>query len=269
VIGPTIPGVEIIFSESDHARKLKRMREYDLPRLRANVSSKESTIDEIVHATLHLGMTYEALSSEFELESLERSEHLFSSLMFYNRCASILNYVLDNQGEVEKQSATKIEDDVIARMRVKAAFAYLLSLKVTREIGFLLEPAELFERAKFAVQMNSKSPEAHYFFAVCAASVDARQGLYLAEEGAEVARAAAAAIAEGDQTYYISNDSRMEWKCLHAAVECAIGLANSLDEKEGKRRTYARMARELAERAVAAGAPREVFAKVLDAEAAA
>ena len=261
---PVIPGVEVVFAESDLAKKRKRMREYDLPRLRARVSNRQAQSGELTQAWWFLAQTYESLAGEFPRDSLDWVEHALCAMTYYNQCAIAFGPEIQ---ECEKLLAKEPDEKRavgLERMKAHASAALLSRLRIADALGFLYSAEELAERAQMAVALNPRAPEARYFLALQARIVDVRQGLLFAEEGAEIARQAREAFAAGDASFYLSLDSRMEWLCWGIAASCADTIASADSEPPGKRRSYARKARELAEKAVAAGGPREIFVKLLE-----
>lgn len=121
--------------------------------------------------------------------------------------------------------------------RTKANFAEFRYYNIAEQIG-LYDSEELVRRLDSLASGEPNIPEIHYLRAVHAAQVDARQGLRCAEHAAEVARTA--------RLTHLPLDPRVEWLSLRIAAGCA-------------RELKLERAREIAERGVAAGGPREAF----------
>jgi len=128
----------------------------------------------------------------------------------------------------------------------KTNYALFRFLNVAEQIG-LYGDEELLRRLQPLAQAQPKLPEVWYMIAAHAARLDARRGLVLAEEAAKVASESKGA------TLHVPTDGRVEWYALRLAAACAKEL--KLD----------RRARELAERAVAAGGPPDEFRVYLEA----
>jgi hypothetical protein len=109
----------------------------------------------------------------------------------------------------------------------------------------MFSPQELFERLGPLIQRDPDRPESRYMAAVAAAKFeDARVALLLAVQAADCAKAAR------EKPLPLPTDARVEWVSLRIAVDCA----KALDRKD--------YARRLAERALTAGGPAEVFKDV-------
>ena len=119
---------------------------------------------------------------------------------------------------------------------VKTAYAIFRYLNVAEQVG-LYDHAELLKRLHALASYEMVLPEVRYMIAVHTAQIDPRRGLHLAE-----AAACAAQEARG-RPIHLPTDTRIEWLSLRLAAACAAEL------KSGR-------AREIAERAIAAGAPR-------------
>ncbi len=227
--GPTAIGVKVIHTESDPMRKYKRMREYDLPRLTARATNETHELEERAQAIWFLAQTHEALANEFtaKVPGGPWMEHKLNAMSLY-------------------QKRSELGEDPI-----KSSYAWLCSLKIADQIGFLYTHEELIGRLNIIVEMSPKLPEARVMLALHSAQLDARKGLYLAEEAARIARIAVEESAKGDQSNFLPIDSSMEWQALRIAAECAKALGN-------KKRM-----RELGERALLAGGPRPVLEEYL------
>lgn len=231
--GPTVPLTHIIHTATDPARKFKRLREYDLPRLEARIAkNRDADPEELAQAIWFLAQTHEALAAEHppDVPGGPGQAHMLQAMALYRKRAEI------------------------GSDQLHAGYSLLCSLRVATQLsrhlglGGIYTHEEFVRRLDIVKAMSPRLPEAHYLAAYHAGRLDARRGLFLAQEAAKVAREAAKAIADRDQTFYLPTDARMEWMSLRIAADCAAALDNM------------KYARQLATEALAAGGPPEVFA---------
>ncbi len=224
-IGPTIPGVSIIHEATDPERRLKRMMEYDLPRLQTRAYNEAAELEERAHAIFLLGQTYEAIANAHPKGSMSWAEHRLKALQLY-------------------QLRSTLGDDPL-----KSSYAYFCFLNVANQLGFLYTHEEMIARLEMLSKVNPHLPEIRYMMAVHAAQLDTRRGLFLAEEAAKVARKANEMIAAGDQTLYLPTDQRVEWLSYLLAAGCAKATGNMV------------RACSLAKRGIEAGGPPDNFSE--------
>jgi hypothetical protein len=229
-----IPGVMIVHEPSDPERKVKRLREYDRPRLQRVVEDRSLSLTERAHALFFLAETEAALGSEFATVDDESAiTHWLASMSYYWRYMQIA------------QQSGAAED------REKAMYAFFLHLHVADKSG-VYGPAEIIPRLELLVEAAPALTEARLVLAQKSATLDARKGLHLALESAKVAREQA-----GKFRSTTAVDTRVEWSSYRLASACADLLAKNPKANKTDRERYERQARECAEKAIAAGAPRE------------
>lgn len=234
VSGPIVPSVRIIHTESDPIRKIRRIRDQDLPRLTEAVNDDSKSLDERAHDIFFLAETHAILGAECQKGEDGKPvtggpwlSHMMASMGFYFRYAQI----------AENAARTSHDHD-------KAMYSYFLYYHIADKAGFYTSE-ELVSRLSVLVQAAPKLAEARFMLAQHAAMIDIRQGLMLAVEAADVAREAA------QNPTHEATDTRLEWLSLRIAAQCAKQL-----EKHSQ-------ARDLARRAVSSGGPKEAFAEIL------
>jgi glycosyltransferase involved in cell wall biosynthesis len=233
MVGPLIPTVKIVHAPSDPERKVRRLREFDLPRLTQAAEDTSKSIEERAHAMFFLAETLAALAGE-EPDSKGNTRtpggqtltYFMTAMSFYWRYAEI----------AERTGITADYD--------KAMYSYMLYYNIAEKIGFFTS-AELVARLEVLTKAAPRLPEAHWLLAKHAGSLDVRQGLFLALEAARVAREAR------ENPSLVATDARIEGLSLLIAAHYAQA-AGKLEQ-----------ARELAGRAVAAGASREALGALL------
>jgi hypothetical protein len=100
---------------------------------------------------------------------------------------------------------------------------------------------ELAQRLEAIAAVAPDMPEVHFLLAKHSANVDVRKGLYFAVEAAKVANRARA------KPHREVQEATLEWRCWHLAAVCAQQMKHE-DQ-----------ALELMQRAIAAGAPKELL----------
>lgn len=231
---PLVPGARIVHTPSDPERKVKRLREFDLPTLSKIVENDDWTLEERAYAMMFLAETCTALAAE-EPKGEDGKGVPGGRWLTYQMQAMSLYYRYAQLAEVPTSPAFD---------EAKARYAAFMYLHIADKIG-LFSSAELVVRLSGLVKAAPRLVEAHWLLAVHAAQIDARKGLYLALQAAKVARDVRA------DPGLVPTDARMEAMSLRVGAECARALG---DKKK---------AHELAERAAAAGASRESMAELL------
>jgi hypothetical protein len=220
--GPLIPGVYILHSASDPERRAKRIREYDLPKLIKMVEDDSKTLPERAQSIFHLGSTYAQLAAAAPvIPGGIRLSHQMAAMACFWRYAEL----------AEDKNIASYDPD-------KAYYAMALYFNLAEKIG-MFSSDELERRLKHFAELAPRIPEMHYLLAAHAAQLDARRGLFFAENAARVAAKIKAA------PIHVPTDERLEWLSYRLAAACAQQLGNK------------KRAREHAQRAVELGAPRE------------
>jgi hypothetical protein len=223
-VAPIIPGVKIIHVVSDAARRLERVREFDLPTITRIASDQRYTLAERCKYIFMLADTHTALAAELpQVPGGEWLTHQMTAMSLYWRAAQIM--------EASENPAHDLR---------KAVYAYFFFFHLADKIG-LFNSEELASRLHALAEVDPISPEVRFLLAKHGAIVDARQGLFLATEAARVAREAR------NNPTYLPTDSRIAWQAMRIAADCA----KALDQVD--------TARKLAEDAVADGGPKEAF----------
>lgn len=217
--GPVVPGVCIVHAATDPERRRKRIAEFDLPLLTKLACDESIPIADRAQSVWHLAQTHESLA-----QGTERSP---GGEWICHQMAAMANYW--RRVEIGGEDATKTN---------YALFRYL---NIAERVGFYTHE-ELLNRLDALSEMEPMLAEVRYMIAVHAAQIDARQGLFYAEEAARVAKD----VLGGEPTH-VPTDTRLEWLSLHVAAGCAKQLG---------RHEYAKT---LAERGVAAGGPADQF----------
>lgn len=234
VTGPLIPGVVITHTPSDPERKIARLRDLDLPLLTAEVNDESKSLEERAHAMFFLAETHASLAGwcpkgpdgEFIVGGPWLS-HQMTAMAYYFRYAQI----------AENPNNPAHDHD-------KAMYALFLYYHLAEKINLYTSP-ELVSRLEMFVNAAPKLAEARFMLADHAARIDVRQGLFHALQAVDVAKAARI------NPTHEAMDNRIEWLSLMVAAQCAKQLKK--DEQ----------AKDLAERGIAAGGPREAFEGVL------
>lgn len=227
--GPLIPGVRIVHALSDPERRTKRIREFDLPTLTEMVADESYSLAERAKAIFFLAQTHTTLAAHCNRQEAGGPwlSHQMNAMALYWRC-----------GQLMEASESPAHD------HDKAMYSYFFYYHIADNIG-LYTSQELLPRLEILAEAAPRLPEARFLLAKHAATLDVRQGLFLAEEAARVAEAARAAPS------YLPTDSRVEWMSLSIAAACAR-------EMKAEQRMH-----ELAARGVEVGGPVEVFQEFL------
>ena len=233
-IAPLIEGVTITHGATDPERKVKRMREYDLPKLDALVADESKMLEERAHAIFFLAET-EANLAAHEARAAGGTPtpggpwmtRQMKAMSLYWRYAQIAD-----QPEREGYDADKVH------------YALLMFYHLAESTGFYTSD-ELVNRLEALGAAAPAMPEVHMLLAKHAAFIDARRGVMLAENAAKVARASR------ERSTTVVNHSDIEWQALRLAAACSKAIGKSTN------------ARNFASAAVAAGAPREMVAEFL------
>ncbi len=233
-----IPGVVVTHAPTDPERKVKRLREYDLPQLERIASDETRSLADRTHALFFLAETHASLAGECVREGggeprLDGAyyRHAFTAMGLYLQYALLV----DRVGE--------------ERDRVKGHYALFLHYHLADSLRpQLYSSAEMMERMGRLSQVAPEMAEVRFLLAKHAAFIEPRRGLHLALECAKVARAAL------DSPRYEARDVSIEWRAYSIAAWCAEQMKNPTRAKE------------LAERGIAAGGPREAFETYLRGE---
>lgn len=226
--GPVVPGVTVTHDATDPERRLKRMREFDLPTLTEMVEDETQSLAARAQAVWFLAQTYDGLS-----DGIERT--VGGVWITYKMMAMSLYWRRTEIGGAMGE----------ANDTLKTHYALLRYMNVAETIGFYNDE-EMLTRLNALVEMEPRIPEVHYMIAVHAAKLDVRQGLFFAEQAARAAKETLEGAA-----YHLPTDTRLEWLALNIGAACAKRL---------DRFSYAR---ELASQAVAAGGPLAMFEEYL------
>jgi hypothetical protein len=257
VTGPSIPGVIISHAPplTDRDRKMRRIREQDLPTLQDIVEDESLSLEERGGAILFLAETHALIAADYKEQSGGNItpgghwlSHQMAALALYWRYAQ-----LGEQPDRPGYNPHKV--------RYALALYYSLIADVPGPGGHfpkLYTHAEIAQRLEMLVTIAPDLPEARYLLAKHAAQSDPvtgpKIGLYHATEAAKVARRARA-----NPTYEVS-ETTLEWRSLLLASACAEHLQKAATSRAENLRQGA-LARKLIEEAVAVGAPLEVLAK--------
>lgn len=226
--GPIIPDVVVTHAATDPQRRSTRLRNFDLPVLTKMVADETRPLFERAQAVWFLAQTYDGLADQMErVPGGDWVTYKTMAMSLYWR-------------RVELGGMLGEADDTL-----KTHYAVFRFLNVAEKIGFYTSE-ELLTRLNAFVEIDARIPEMHYVMAVHAAKLDVRQGLFFAEQAARAAREAFE-----QPPSHLPVDVRLEWLALKIGAACAEQLGRS---------DYAR---ELAERAVAAGGPRTAFEEYL------
>ncbi|HKW48702.1 MAG TPA: hypothetical protein VJN70_14735 [Gemmatimonadaceae bacterium] len=229
VRGPIIPGVTIIHRESDPARKIRRIREEDLPLLTKQVEDESIPLDERANSIFFLAETHALLANECKDEpGGPKLSHQMAAMALYQRYAAIAH-----------------DPSRPAYDETKVHYALFLYYHVAEQVDGLFTHEELEQRLGTLAQLAPREPGIHLLWARHAACVDVRRGLFVAEKAAAVAKEAKA------NPGYDATDERFEWLALSLAAGCAKQMQSE------------KIARELAQRGLDAGGPKEAFSEFL------
>ena len=228
VRGPIIPDVKIVHVESNTERKIRRIRDEDLPLFTKQVEDESIPLDERAHAIFFLAETHTLLSSECGDEpGGPKLSHQLAAMALYLRYAHI--------ADDPKRPAYDPG---------KVAYAWFLYYHVADKAGFFTSE-EMVSRLRPLASLAPDSPGVHYLFALHSAFLDVRQGLFVAEKAAGIAKRAK------ENPSYDATDVRFEWLCLRIAAACAKEL------------NYESLMHDFAAAGIAAGGPEEVFKEYL------
>lgn len=221
-----IPGVEVIHSPSDPERRVKRLREYDLPTLTKVVEDESIPLELRARSIYFLAETHAALAKECgpPVPGGAALTHNMTAMSLFFRFAQL----------AEDPSHPAYEPHKVAY----AVFMFYHIADTTR----LYRPRELAERLDALVNSGTeaaKMPEIHFLLAKQFVDIDARLVTPAALRAAKVAREARA-----NPTNIVS-DVRIEWMSLHLAHLCA------------KQMGQVERAKDLAAQAIEAGATAE------------
>ncbi len=226
ISAPLLPGVRVVHSESDPERKIRRLREEDLPHFTRIVEDESVAIEDRAHAIFFLAETHFNLAETCPRladgtwpAGGPRTSHLMAAMALYWRFAEVAE-----------------QPDRAAYEPSKVHYALFMYYTVATAAGLYLDE-ELLARLLDLAQMAPKMPELSFSIANIAARIDPRQGLYLAIEASKTA-----AATRGELTNE-RRDLRVEWAALLLAASCAQRLGQ-------KERAVA-----LARQAIDAGAP--------------
>jgi len=230
------PG-KIVHTVSDPEKRAKRIREFDYPTLTRLVNDESYSLAERCQWMFFLADTNTAIAADMldkadgDLSKLEPGSpylsHQMAAMALYFRCAQLM--------EASESQAHDFQ---------KAMFSYFFYFHVADKIG-IYTSEEMIPRLSAIVEAAPGFPEARFLLAKHSAIADYRQGLFHALEAADVAHRARA------NPTNLPTDARIEWMSLRIAAECARAAK---DEK---------YMRELAQRALTAGAPAPAFAGML------
>lgn len=219
--GPLISGVVVTHIESDPERKMKRIREHDLPLLTSLVSDETKTLGERASSMLFLAETHAILADGYKDEpGSQRLTHLMLAMSYYWRYADL----------------SEREDSGVHDLP-QAMYAYTMFYHLADKAR-LYTSEELASRLESIVEAFPKLPEAVYLLAGFVSEFDSNRGYAYALQAAR-----AAAEAKITPPSRAPTDQRIEWMAYLLAMKCA--LANGNTQK----------AMELQDKARAAGAP--------------
>lgn len=227
-VAPPAPGV-VVHTVTDPERRSRRIRDFDLPVLTDIVADTRYTLPERARAMYFLAESHAALAADYSSEEIGGPwlTHQMTAMSLYWRCGRLLE---DSNGGVHDHA--------------KAIYAYFFYFHIAEKVGFFTYD-ELLPRVEALTQADPLQPEARFLAAKCAAYVDPRRGLFLAEEATRVA------LAARTTPRHLPTDGRISWTAMHIAATCARALKNT------------KRMRELAERGVHLGGPAEAFKEFL------
>lgn len=224
--GDIIPGVRIRYTNGDQQRLFERFRTVDVPVLEW-IIEQPVTDDHETH--LARARAIRMLARTHEMLALAYQKDDPASPWLRHQMAAMALYM----------TRANLEGDPVDKGY--ALFRYY-------DIAWrcdLYTPEEMVPRLEVLCGLDPRRPEVRYLLAMHASRIDARKAAPLALEAARVAREAR----ENPLPYVTSN--KIEWMALLLAAECAKVM------KQGD------LARKTAERAVEAGASREMAESVL------
>lgn len=232
-VAPPCPG-RIVHTVTDPKRRARRIRDFDVPVLTEIVADESYTLAERCRAIYFLADSHTALAAEHSADEKGGPwlTHQMTAMSLYWRC-----------GQLMEESASPAHD------HAKALLAYFFYFHIADKVG-LYTNEELFQRVQALTVADPRQPEARFLLAKCAALIDPRRGLFLAEEASRVAREEREKIGT-DEGRHVPTDARIEWTALHIAATCAKDMKNE------------DRARSIAGRAVAVGGPWEMFAEFM------
>lgn len=224
--GDIIPGVRIRYTNGDQQRLFERFRTVDVPVLEWMIE-QPVTDDHETH--IARARAIRMLARTHEMLALAYQKDDPASPWLRHQMAAMALYM----------TRANLEGDPVDKGY--ALFRYY-------DIAWrcdLYTPEEMVPRLEVLCGLDPRRPEVRYLLAMHASRIDARKAAPLALEAARVAREAK----ENPLPYVTSN--KIEWMALLLAAECAKVM------KQGD------LARKTAERAVEAGASREMAESVL------
>ncbi|MDP3767331.1 MAG: glycosyltransferase, partial [Dehalococcoidia bacterium] len=190
---PTIPGVYIEHHATDPERRLRRMRDFDVPALTREIDDPATEPARRAQSVALLAQTYDALAAA----GGERSAHdAVLALGYYGWRAEMGG----DEGQVE--------------------FARLHFLDVANRIG-LYEWEEMNRRLGGFLAKYPRRPEAHLMLA----AHTARRNVSAAMDSA-MAAAQVAADVKGKPAQGMPVDPSCEWKAWQLVAECARALGD-------------------------------------------
>lgn len=232
---PLAPG-RVVHTLSDLERRKKRVREFDVPVLTAEVADESRPLGERAQDMFFLADAHSALAAESGDDiGGPKLTHQLTAMSLYWRYHELCMMAAESgkgpRAEAERKSGL---------------FALFRFFTVAERCGFF-NSAEMLSRLVPLAEQMPNTPEVHYMVAQHAATIDSRQGLMLAERAAKIAAEASKRPVDERLPY----ERRVEWCAWRLAAGCAKELKND------------RRARDLAERALAAGAPEEAVKEFL------
>lgn len=239
-----IPGVLVLHAESDPKRKLKRLRERDLPLLTKFVDDDSKTLVDRARGMFFLAETHLFLAHNAERDANGELppggawySHYLQAMALYWRHAQISEREAQLIEEREEKGKGALARDSALR-------AYFMFLYVADKLE-LYHPAELEPRLEDFCKDAPNMAEAHYLLADCAGRVDPRRGLFFAMKAYEVAFNNER---KADQVRFATQDTNVKWGALALAARLAHQMGDD------------RRATTLAKRAIEAGCPKQMFA---------
>jgi len=230
----SIAGVVVTHAPTDPERKLRRLREYDLPVLSKIVEDESHTLEERAHAIFFLAETHANLAGMVPREADGNPvsggpyrTHAMTAMSLYWRYAEI----------AQKPEHPAYDPN-------KVYYALVMFYQLAGLIGFYT-PEEMVSRMEPIVAVAPQLPEARFLLASNAIYVDAKKGLFLA---LEAARTAAEARARPTNE---RSELSIGWKSFVLAARCAKKLGRGEQTKK------------LVDDAVAAGGPREIVERLI------
>lgn len=240
-VSKMIPGVLVLHAESDPERKLKRVREHDLPLLTKFVEDDSKSLADRARGMYFLAETHLFLAHHESADGRGTPggawfSHYMQAMSLYWRHAQISEREAVLIEEREGKGKGTLAMDSAMR-------AYFMFYYIADKIE-LLGAGELEPRLDILTKAAPDLAEARLLLAYCAARVDPRRGLFLATQAHKIA---VENEKKADQLRFATQDTHVKWSSLALAAKCADALGDS-------RRAIA-----FAKQAIAAGCPKEMF----------